>query len=56
MATIQHIDMVGENYVGYGDIKGTVSILETDAVYAHEIASILPAFISNKYDGKICGI
>ena len=38
LATIQHIDMVGDKYVGYGDIKGTVSILETDAVYAHEIA------------------
>ena len=24
LATIQHIDMVGENYVGYGDLKGTV--------------------------------
>ena len=35
---INHIDMVGEKYIGYGDIAGTVSILETDAVYAHEIA------------------
>ena len=38
LAIIQHIDMVGDKGIDHGDIKGTVSILETDAVYAHEIA------------------
>ena len=38
LATIQHIDMVGENYVGYGDVKGTVEILASDSLYNHMIA------------------
>ena len=37
-ALINHIDLVGSNYVGYGDVDGTVALLATDAVYAHEVA------------------
>jgi hypothetical protein len=49
LATIQHIDMVGDKYVGYGDIKGTVSILETDALYNHMIAkTVLGGVVSSQ--------
>jgi hypothetical protein len=49
LATIQHIDMVGENYVGYGDLKGTVDILATDALYNHMIAkTVLGDLVSSQ--------
>ena len=49
LATIQHIDMVGENYVGYGDLKGTADILATDALYNHMIAkTILGDLVSSQ--------
>lgn len=37
-ALINHIDLVGSSYVGYGDIPLTVEILSGDTVYAHQIA------------------